>query len=39
MGIIISDKPSIRLKGYDFSKVVGGIVCKYCKKSPCICIK
>jgi hypothetical protein len=31
------DKISIRLKGYDFNKLVGGLICKFCKKSLCIC--
>lgn len=37
MGIVMTDKPSIRLTGYDFHKIVGGIICKHCKKSTCIC--
>lgn len=31
------DKPSIRLRGYDFNKIVGGTICKSCKKWICIC--
>lgn len=38
MGIVIIDKPSIRLTGYDFYRVVNGIICKTCKKSICICV-
>lgn len=37
MGIVLMDKPSIRLTGYDFHKIVGGIICKLCKKSTCMC--
>lgn len=37
MGLILVDKPSIQLTGYDFEKVVGGIICKSCKKSTCAC--
>lgn len=37
MGLILVDKPSIQLTGYDFHKVVGGIICKSCKKSICTC--
>ena len=33
------DRPSIQLKGYNFNQVVGGIICKSCKKSICICTK
>lgn len=37
LGIIMMDKPSVRLRGYDFDRIVGGIICKACKKSMCIC--
>ena len=37
MGIIMPNKPSVRLRGYDLNKIVGGIICKICKKSICIC--
>lgn len=37
IGIVIVGKPSVNLKGHDFNHLTGGILCKNCKKSVCIC--
>jgi hypothetical protein len=39
IGVAVQDKISIRLRGYDFNKLSGGLICKSCKKSLCICLR
>ena len=37
LGLIIAGRASISLKGYDFFSIIGGIICRNCKKSVCNC--